>query len=424
MARKENTNSIKCTRCGRNFSRKDNLLRHIKNHHESYEIDNSEKFVKKKYFKCGDCNYYTYHESNLIRHEKFCRKGVAKKKLCEICGYQTKSRFVLLRHQIQAHSSENEITYPCRICRLMFEDMSGLKHHIENHHPKDNAFKISQKCWKDPKNSVSRYMVYKKSIREPASDASCLWNEYRDFRKVCQRLLAESFEVIQFYIVLPCCFIKEAPDEEDVIDIFHIATTSFTAKPHTKYRRLWGTIIKQLDEGIENHLMVGSGWTLKEVMSVEIHVMKIESLKLNCNKQRFSPQLALQGVRGKKHLVNVANSPFNCFLSCLAYYYLKKSCGVAVKQNLEDAAENFEAYKQFIYSLDYSETKIEQPYDKPVSIKDMKIILAKNIKILGHIKVNLFGLVTMWRKAKIYAHELNMGNKRDECKFFFLLNVF
>ena len=155
-------------------------------------------------------------------------------------------------------------------------------------------------------------------------------------------------------------------------------------------------------------------------MSVEIHVMKIESLKLNCNKQRFSPQLALQGVRGKKHLVNVANSPFNCFLSCLAYYYLKKSCGVAVKQNLEDAAENFEAYKQFIYSLDYSGTKIEQPYDKPVSIKDMKIILAKNIKILGHIKVNLFGLVTMWRKAKIYAHELNMGNKRDECKFFSL----
>jgi hypothetical protein len=232
-------------------------------------------------------------------------------------------------------------------------------------------------------------------------------------------LSKQSFEVIQFYIVLPCCFIKEAPDEEDVIDIFHIATTSFTAKPHTKYRRLWGTIIKQLDEGIENHLMVGSGWTLKEVMSVEIHVMKIESLKLNCNKQRFSPQLALQGVRGKKHLVNVANSPFNCFLSCLAYYYLKKSCGVAVKQNLEDAAENFEAYKQFIYSLDYSGTKIEQPYDKPVSIKDMKIILAKNIKILGHIKVNLFGLVTMWRKAKIYAHELNMGNKRDECKFFF-----
>ena len=62
--------------------------------------------------------------------------------------------------------------------------------------------------------------------------------------------------------------------------------------------------------------------------------------------------------------------------------------------------------------LDFTDTGIEYPYKKPVTLTQMKKLVKQNKKILEGLQINIFG----WYCSKVYAFELGIG-KKMECKF-------
>ena len=81
-----------------------------------------------------------------------------------------------------------------------------------------------------------------------------------------------------------------------------------------------------------------------------------------------------------------------------------------LKKTLKDTSNHKLLYKNFIESLDYTDSGIFPPYNKPVGIKKMKKLLKQNKKILGNLEVNIFGLLD----SKIYAFEIGMGAKKSK----------
>ena len=136
---------------------------------------------------------------------------------------------------------------------------------------------------------------------------------------------------------------------------------------------------------------------------------KVDALQYACQGPDFSPNLATKTVSGRKHLINVENSEYNCFLTCLAFHYLRKQ-NPELKKTLKNASQHPLLYKNFIENLDYAGSGIFPPYNKPIGIKKMKKVLKQNKKLLGNLQINIFGLL----ESKIYAFEIGMGAKASK----------
>ena len=144
---------------------------------------------------------------------------------------------------------------------------------------------------------------------------------------------------------------------------------------------------------------------LTEVLKIHVEVSKVEPLQFSCQMPQYSPNLATEMISGKSHLINIRNSDYNCFLNCLAYHYLRKE-NPHLKKTLKDVSQNNVLYKKFIEGLDYTETGIFRPYNKPVGIKKMKKLLKQNKKILGNVQINIFGILD----SKVYSFEIGIGD--------------
>ena len=143
-------------------------------------------------------------------------------------------------------------------------------------------------------------------------------------------------------------------------------------------------------------------------MKVNLEITKKEPVQFSCVEEEYPSDWAAQDIPGKVNLTSVRKSRWNCFLSCLAYHSLKKT-GKLVDE-LEDVSQHEAKYKEFILNLDYTGTNVNHPYNKPVTIKQMKKILKKNKKVLNNLQVNIFG----WLQTKTYAFELGMGAKKSK----------
>ena len=150
------------------------------------------------------------------------------------------------------------------------------------------------------------------------------------------------------------------------------------------------------------------------MLKIHVEVSKVEALKYSCQEPKFSPQLATEALSGKRHLVNIKNSDYNCFLNCLAFHYLKKEYP-GIKKTLSDVSQHRTLYHKFIEGLNFKETSIFKPYNKSIGIKKMKMLLKQNKKMLGNVQVNIFGLLD----SKIYSFEIGMGSKKSELNLCF-----
>lgn len=430
-----------CDRCGKGYQTnyKHNLLRHIRNIHEGDVKSN-----KGGVFKCNEadwCNYQTMNSSNLKRHVQ-SKHRTRKMRVCEICGeFTTKSLEVMKNHQAKEHRNQIIPNHRCQLCHVSFSSNEDFQSHLNNKHPSEKSFELIEHAFE------KRLRIYKRNIRAKAVDTSCLWPVFNDFKNLCRRIIVESFPVMKFNLALYGIFERLSPDETDhETEIFVLKSIHFTIKPHTKLKSIWASIIKNFDERIDEYLLKGSGWALTglniflkvedllflrlmrvlnvhdltlrkiftpeltEVLKVHVEVSKIEALQFSCQELQFSPNLATENVQGKRHLVNIINSSYNCFLNCLAFHYLKKEKSKIKTQNLKDVSKHHELYKDFIERLDFANTGIFPPYNKPIGIKKMKKLLKQNKKILGNLQINIFGLLD----AEIYSYEIGIGNKKSE----------
>ena len=156
---------LKCDQCDKDFSTKQNLQTHIKEHNSSAKKCNQcgkiYKTVKslkdhianmhsEKRLECDECEKMFSTLRSLNRHKKTVH--VLKSFKCDQCKYRCKTNWNLMQHINKAHNGGGDILYKCDLCDFQ-GTISNLKRHKESvHENKKNWF-----C------KVCPYSTYRKS---------------------------------------------------------------------------------------------------------------------------------------------------------------------------------------------------------------------------------------------------------------------
>ena len=412
-----------CDRCGLKVGYRRSLLRHIKNIHEG-DV-NEEKKVPGNVYECQElegCTYRTNHLRDYRRHIQ-ARHRMKRLKKCIYCNFKTTNTEMLRRHKLE-HKNECLARHHCSVCKLVFSDSESFENHLNERHPESNKFELIESAFK------KKLRVYERNIRKKGADTKCLKDVFKDFKRLCRRISAKEFPVFRLNVCMFGIFEKSSPDNnegEKETDTFALKTTHFTVKPHSKIKNVWTAVMNQLDERIENLLLKGSGYSLKEVLKIHVEISSKPPLRYSCQDKDFRPEIATENIYGKKHLINV-DSNYNCFLACLGTHFAREDTQNGkftftkpIIDGAEVASENCLYFDDFINSLDYTGTGIYPPYDRPIGIYQMKRLLKANKKILGDLQLNIFGLFSI-EKQEIYAYETGIG-KRETTNVLNLLSI-
>ncbi|XP_075207230.1 uncharacterized protein LOC142312212 [Anomaloglossus baeobatrachus] len=122
-----------CSKCGKYFKRKTNLVRHERIHSGD------------KPYSCSECGKCFTHKSNLVIHQKIHTGEMSFS--CSECGKCFTHKTFLVRHQ-RTHTGEKP--YSCSECGNCFIDKSALVKHQKNH-TGDKPFSCSE-CGNDFEN--------------------------------------------------------------------------------------------------------------------------------------------------------------------------------------------------------------------------------------------------------------------------------
>ena len=408
---KNTTKKYSCDRCGNSFktNHKWSLLRHIRNIHEG-----EEKKVRGGVYKCQEmagCTYTTSNSRNLKRHVQ-AKHRLKRLKKCLYCDYKTISTEKLRSHK-KLHKNECRARHHCSVCKLAFSDSESFESHLNKNHPKSNTFELIKTAFS------KKLRVYCRTIREKASDTKCLWGAFKDFKLLCRRTSAKEYPVFRANVCMYGVFEKCSPDDEEKeTDTFVLKSTHFTIKPHSKIKNIWATVIHQFDDRIENLLLKGSGYTLTEVLKIHVEIAAKIPLRHSCLDPEFKSEIATENIYGKKHLTNV-DSQYSCFLACLGLHFLRKEHPDENFQNkpiidaMEVASENHPSFDDFVNSLDFTDTGIHPPYQRPIGINQIKRLLKVNKKLLGDLQLNIFGLYSI-ENQEIYAYETGIGKRETD----------
>mmetsp|Transcript_25106 Transcript_25106/g.36182 ORF Transcript_25106/g.36182 Transcript_25106/m.36182 type:complete len:439 (-) Transcript_25106:156-1472(-) len=109
-----------CPHCGRMFSRKYEMQRHVSAVHE-----------RVKNFGCDRCGKFFALKQNLISHIEEVHEG-KKDAVCIECGVQFSTRYKLRRHIRSVHLKER--SHQCDECGKTYFQRTDLRRHIESKH--------------------------------------------------------------------------------------------------------------------------------------------------------------------------------------------------------------------------------------------------------------------------------------------------
>ena len=109
-----------CSTCSKKFTNMQYLKKHEKCH------------IKDYVFKCVQCTMVFTRKCNLIVHIKNIHACVSQLHVCEVCNAKFKRRSDLKRH-LNVHSS---IIYICKYCDKKFTFNCNLQRHIKSVHSK------------------------------------------------------------------------------------------------------------------------------------------------------------------------------------------------------------------------------------------------------------------------------------------------
>ncbi|XP_049877897.1 zinc finger protein 660-like [Pectinophora gossypiella] len=111
-------NWFSCQICHANFSRKDNLLVHLRLQH-----------ILRKKFACKQCSYSTSTFSKLILHVQHYHSGLPRKYECDHCGKVTSSRAAICKH-LEIHGDKK---YACDVCGYSTYTIEVMRRHVLTH---------------------------------------------------------------------------------------------------------------------------------------------------------------------------------------------------------------------------------------------------------------------------------------------------
>lgn len=166
-----------CKLCGDSFLRNQQFVEHEKSHDKPPE----EPVIKESKYKCKTCLlsfsnwklFYKHQQESGHFNEKF---------LCEICGSEFHSNFLLSQHIRRLHKRTGEIftsfivigsnqfwlsdeTFPCSLCSKVFATKINLDSHIKKIHQSDNK-KFSCEICNNSFSSAPNLKQHIKTVHE------------------------------------------------------------------------------------------------------------------------------------------------------------------------------------------------------------------------------------------------------------------
>ena len=212
-------NEFECNLCGKTFSTKQNMERHVRNLHESLNLvlDDDEEAEEKKsksppvttstnlvvgpqVYQCFRCDYVTSNATNFKKHEK---NQINPLKICSLCPFKSCSKRGYLNHckshgqkyvpkvkvqkvvsnghnneidnkkieKITATVSENGQILNCELCDKSYDNIHYLKRHIKTVHDKVKDYKCDS-CGK-AFTTPSHLEQHVKSVHLKIKDIAC-----------------------------------------------------------------------------------------------------------------------------------------------------------------------------------------------------------------------------------------------------------
>ena len=119
-----------CDQCEYKGKLPELLTRH-KEHYHSHDksLVKQEDRPRKAETECSDCGKKYSEKSCLLKHIKSAHKGI--KHICHLCGYKGTTSTCVKNHIKSMHEG---ITYSCDLCTSVFKFKGGLNSHIKSAH--------------------------------------------------------------------------------------------------------------------------------------------------------------------------------------------------------------------------------------------------------------------------------------------------
>ena len=109
------------------------MRRHLEEQHEVFNLEDIISSKVSRVFTCDMCELEFTRKENLERHMRtHASSSSSSKYTCKDCGKQFTTNFSLSRHQI-VHTSGRE-SFQCNTCEKQFSTMGNLARHMEGVH--------------------------------------------------------------------------------------------------------------------------------------------------------------------------------------------------------------------------------------------------------------------------------------------------
>ena len=278
-----------CEDCEFKSNYKSNLLRHVNNIH-------GKRREKKSIFTCqatSTCKYKTTIRRNLRRHIAAVHEKIYSYS-CQHCKFTTNSKLVLERHKRHRHKGKSFALHSCGVCRSAFPSSEDYQAHLDTVHPPDENFKLVNSAFK------KSLRIYSKHLRLKAVDTSCLWDLLPSIKQLCERILSSEFTTFTLNLTFWGIFEKLSPienEDEAETETFPMKTNRFLIRPNVRYRRIMRSMIRQLDDHVENILHRGSGFVLTEALKVHLEISRTTPIRFGCNDEEYDAESAVKDIR-------------------------------------------------------------------------------------------------------------------------------
>ena len=190
----------------------------------------------------------------------------------------------------------------------------------------------------------------------------------------CRGAINDTQHNVKWYITTKLVFQKAAQPGVETVPPIYFKTTPVTTTTDGGRRQLEGHLQNAFDEileKIETFTRNGSGWVLKAVLDVDLHLASYDPL-------RGSAHLLLPSkLRNSKSIVNIKNDDDKCALWCI----LAKLFPKHIQNNKKNLNTNPAAYREHEHEIDMTGV------DFPLKIDDVGKVEKRN-----NLAINIFTL--------------------------------
>ncbi|CAO1440494.1 unnamed protein product [Diamesa hyperborea] len=160
-----------CKKCGESFLRNQQFVEHEKLHEKPPEAAPEPVVSKDSKYKCKTCDS-SYTNSKLFYKHQQESGHYNEKFLCEICGNDFHSNFLLGQHIRRLHKRNADDTFPCNFCAKIFASKPNLDSHVRKIHQNDKSSHICGTCL-GTFSSAPNLKQHIKNVHEAEKEFQC-----------------------------------------------------------------------------------------------------------------------------------------------------------------------------------------------------------------------------------------------------------